>query len=309
MSCFTNILVGVNLTHCRNLDVSELDADAWGAIKHAVWLAKLNSARLLFFAALPQSQETLHEQPNPVLAELVRQAVQQGIEARAKQTRGEGSEEIIRQVLQDKHDLVVVATRDRTGLRRLLFGNTALTLFRRCPCPVWVAKPGQSVQPLNVLVATDLKPAGQEALRLGVPLGQLLGGTTHVLHVVEYPLDALWGTAILDADTQNYHNRIRAAAEQLLREQLHSVGAQTLSSRVQVHLEEDTGLPDLAIQNYIEEQHIDLLVMGTIARGGIAGITIGNTAERLLPEVHCSVLAVKPPDFHSPVKLDTTEAA
>ena len=35
-----------------------------------------------------------------------------------------------------------------------------------------------------------------------------------------------------------------------------------------------------------------------------AYIAMGHTAERLLPEVHCSVLAVKPPDFRSPVTLE-----
>jgi len=61
-------------------------------------------------------------------------------------------------------------------------------------------------------------------------------------------------------------------------------------------------LPDIAIQHYIEVHNIHLLVMGTIGRGGIRGIMIGNTAERLLPEVHCSVLAVKPPDFVCPIE-------
>jgi universal stress protein E len=38
------------------------------------------------------------------------------------------------------------------------------------------------------------------------------------------------------------------------------------------------------------------------AKGGIRGIMIGDTAERLLREVGCSVLAVKPPDFVCPVE-------
>ena len=47
----------------------------------------------------------------------------------------------------------------------------------------------------------------------------------------------------------------------------------------------------------------DLLVMGTIARTGIAGFIVGNTAERLLPRIPCSVLAIKPEGFVSPVTL------
>ena len=41
--------------------------------------------------------------------------------------------------------------------------------------------------------------------------------------------------------------------------------------------------------------------MGTVARGGLPGILIGNTAERLLHSVPCSLLAVKPDDFICPL--------
>ena len=53
----------------------------------------------------------------------------------------------------------------------------------------------------------------------------------------------------------------------------------------------------------IKKLQADLVVMGTVARTGIAGLLIGNTAEAILEQVQCSVLAVKPPGFVSPVKL------
>jgi nucleotide-binding universal stress UspA family protein len=44
--------------------------------------------------------------------------------------------------------------------------------------------------------------------------------------------------------------------------------------------------------------------MGTIARGGLVGMIMGNTAERVLRDLRCSVLALKPEGFASPVTLD-----
>ena len=70
----------------------------------------------------------------------------------------------------------------------------------------------------------------------------------------------------------------------------------------EVHLSDD--LPDVAISRAIEENKIDLVVMGTIARGGLKQLLVGNTAERILPELSCSVLAVKPDDFVCPVQLE-----
>ena len=47
----------------------------------------------------------------------------------------------------------------------------------------------------------------------------------------------------------------------------------------------------------------DLLVMGTVGRTGIPGFIIGNTAETIFGGIDCSVLAIKPAGFVSPVKV------
>lgn len=56
------------------------------------------------------------------------------------------------------------------------------------------------------------------------------------------------------------------------------------------------------MQKVIEEKKIDVLVMGTVARTGIPGFIIGNTAEIILQKIDCSLLALKPLGFVSPVK-------
>ena len=47
----------------------------------------------------------------------------------------------------------------------------------------------------------------------------------------------------------------------------------------------------------------DVLVMGTVSRTGVPGFIMGNTAETILRQIDCSVLAIKPPDFKTPVAL------
>ncbi len=319
MHVFKNILVGIDLGQCRPLNVSGLNAIALEPIEWAIRLAEYSSARLLFFAAaniseetlLPlaeedrtQVRETVLRAGGKVLEELVQQAERQGVEAQGKIVPGKGWLEIIRQVRRGRHDLVVVGTRNLTGIRRMLFGNTAMKLVRRCPCPVLVTKVGTDVGALNILVATDLGPVSEEALRLGIALAQQTSARLHVLHVVEYKLDDLCSIG-LPSDTQGeYRRTIRARAEETLQAQLAKTDYQALGDRIEVHLAGGVGIgvPDVAIQHFIQVNRIHLLVMGTIGRGGIRGIMIGNTAERLLPEVQCSVLAVKPPDFVCPVE-------
>jgi nucleotide-binding universal stress UspA family protein len=55
------------------------------------------------------------------------------------------------------------------------------------------------------------------------------------------------------------------------------------------------------MQQIIEDKKIDVLVMGTVARTGIPGFIIGNTAESVVQQLSCSLLALKPNGFISPV--------
>ena len=51
--------------------------------------------------------------------------------------------------------------------------------------------------------------------------------------------------------------------------------------------------PKLAIPEYVKEVDAEILAMGTVARRGIGGLFIGNTAEEILNRVSCSVVTQK----------------
>lgn len=309
---FSNILVGIDLARCNPLDMSGLNPIAREPIHWGIKLAKAFSSRLTFFCATNISEEALlplsekdrakvHDSVlmgcSTVLDEVVRHAKSQGVTAGSKLVHGKGWQEIIRQVNQEHFDLVVVGTRNLTGIRRMLFGNTAMKLVRRCPCPVLVTKVGTHFAPINMLIAASLKPAAEENLRLGIALAHQTNGRVHILHVVEHLLDRVCSVGLPDDAQDEYRRKVRADAEGQLYAMLAATDYKSLGERVEVHLAEGVGTPDVAIQHFIQVNDIHLLVMGTIARTGIPGILIGNTAERLLPEVHCSVLAIKPPGF------------
>ena len=57
------------------------------------------------------------------------------------------------------------------------------------------------------------------------------------------------------------------------------------------------------IPEMVAKKGVDLIVMGTVCRTGLAGFFVGNTAEDILQQVDCSVLALKPEGFVSPVEL------
>ena len=58
------------------------------------------------------------------------------------------------------------------------------------------------------------------------------------------------------------------------------------------------------IPNLVKRIDADIIVMGTVARTGIPGFFMGNTAETILNQINCSVLAIKPRGFKTPVELE-----
>lgn len=319
MSLFRNILVGVDLTQYDAITLQPSDV-ARGVIHQALWLAEKTKARLTFFSVLDLSMEAMPQLDETdfrylttaaeqivakILPDLAQQARSKGIEAVEKMAFGSVWLEMVRQSLRDQHDLVLIGTRDRSDMERMLFGSTAIKLVRRCVCPVWVVKPGGEPSPFKILVASDLDPVAEETLRLVVELAHVAPVIIHLLHVVDFPLDRHWCIGGLpSAREEAYRRRVREHAVKELQGQIERAGASTLSPPVQVHLVDEVGiLPDEGILHYLEKNAIDLVAMGTMGHGGLAGVMIGNTAERLLPQLSCSLLAVKPKDFVSPVRL------
>jgi universal stress protein E len=317
MQGFRKILVGVDLSHGDRLAASELNAPTREAVKRAIWLAAQSSAELTFLATLDISahtEEVLHELEHSmrtvedealsVLHEIVDQAKKEGVEARVKLLHGRSWEGIIQEVIKEKHDLVVIGTRDQNRASRLLFGSTGMKLLRNCPCPVWVTKPDPNWDDLNILIASDFSDVSQTAIEIGVAAGQLTDAKVHLLHAIEdHSGRRNWLTGMSPEKSQELAEKQKADAESKLHEQISQTDHRTLTQGVQLHVVD--GPADIAMVDAIEEHGIDLLIMGTAARSGIPGLLIGNTAERLLAQVPCSVVAIKPPGFECPIHLDS----
>jgi universal stress protein E len=106
---------------------------------------------------------------------------------------------------------------------------------------------------------------------------------------------------VVAADFERWMHEEHLAHQQRLNELLdqHPLG----KIPHEIHLvkgEAATVIPQLA-----HERQVDLVVMGTVCRTGIAGFFIGNTAERVLHQLGCSVLTVKPEGFISPIPLES----
>ena len=136
-----------------------------------------------------------------------------------------------------------------------------------------------------------------------VKMARALDAKLFVVHAVESAeLSSLLVAGISPDTIQTARVKLTEDALSLMHQHLTATDYRTLTHGVKVELFE--GPPDDVIPQLVIDNQIDVLVLGTHARSGISRLVLGNTAERILPTVHCSVLAVKPSDFVSPHATD-----
>ncbi len=309
MKHIDNVLIGVDLSDGDKLVSPDFAPSTLEAIELGLRIAKQCGARAHFFYSLDigaQAQRSIQEDQSTEatvldkarseLQKIVAQAEQQGIVADAEVTFGKSWLELIRYAVKHGCDSVVVGAKQHGALERLFIGTTGMNLLRNCPCPVWVTHPPNPESAGTVLVCHDLTAVGQQALELGAAVAEYRQSPLHVMHVIE-------AHHVEVADPLLIEVRAEEADRQAIRERIsQEIDALGISVPTEIHL--TAGHPDEAIREYIDEHEIDLLVMGTLARHGVEGLLIGNTAERLLQKVPCSVLAVKPDWFKTPVSVD-----
>jgi len=291
-------------------------------LNRAVTLAKNNQAHLtvveifkklsndmqtvLATRQLSDIQEAVARDRREQLNNLIKPVKEKGVSVSIKVLIGTPFLEIIRQVLRNNHDLVITTAAGEGGVKEMLFGTTTMHLMRKCPCPVWVIKSAQTARFSSILAAVDPAPSDAERNRLNIKIMELASSLTrlekselHVVHVWEAHDEYLYSrrvpsdmTDIVVKDLQNMH-------KDWLLELLKQCKVDIPEN--QIHLLK--GEAGKVIQELAEELQVELIVMGTVARTGISGVYMGNTAEKVLHQVDCSVLAVKPEDFLTPVSL------
>lgn len=215
--------------------------------------------------------------------------------------------EIIRTVLAGGFDLLAKANHNDSAVADRLFGTLDMKLLRHCPCPVYILKPGKKIRHARILAAVDLirsskKLAGLDRIimELATSMADIEEGTLDVVNAWHLPHEKKLKNDARIALAYKTMGTLKRELRQVQKRHLADLEAEYAASHVTTHLVK--GDPEDVIPRIARRHRIDLVVMGTLARTGIRGFFIGNTAERILHRINTSVLAVKPEGFVSPVK-------
>ena len=312
MERFKNILVATSPGH---LDPPTLSA--------AVKLADKNDARLTLIdvvAPLPPWRKTVNVEGRIIdleaailhdREERLRHLLDNtrgGSDVAVVEAVGEPFIEVIRMILVDGHDLVMVGEPVAERPDEPYLSSGVMKLLRKSPVPVWVFHSGRAGLG-RVLALVD--PCSEDPVREGLNhLIMDLATSIARRHEWELHLGHAWaleGEATLRSSP--YEGLPGEIVDIMVREtegiRLRQI--EELSNRYvpeserSIHLVE--GTPGVELPRLVDRLDVDLVVMGTVGRTGLRGLIMGNTAETILRSVRCSVLAVKPEGFVSPVRL------
>ena len=242
------------------------------------------------------------------------------IEIQVKVLIGTPFLEIIHEILRNDCDLVI-KTAESGGLLDRVFGSDDMHLLRKCPCPVWLVKPESPKSIHQVLAAVDVDDyyyppeelttrhqLNLQVLDIASSLALSEFAKLHIVHAYVTFDENLTEDTLIDSseiiahaeevrqhEKQNMDVLLDEVIGNLEREALEYLNPQTYLLK---------GSPSEVISTLSKEIKVDLVVMGTVARTGISGFFMGNTAETILNQLDCSVLAIKPQGFKTPVTLD-----
>lgn len=228
---------------------------------------------------------------------------------------------IIREVLGHGHDLVIKAGKNDGEKLSRLFGSNDMHLLRKCPCPVLLMKPRTEQGYHRLLAAVDVDDSympeelktrhllNVQTLEMACSLAISEPADLHIVYAWHALHESFMSSGFMQSSDQeitDYVKKVRTQQQQnldaLIGEVSDKIGADAYNYiNVREHLIKGSArrnIPALAV-----EIDADLMILGTVARTGIPGFIMGNTAETILNQIDCSVLAIKPPGFVSPVQL------
>lgn len=300
MHRFHRILVSVNAAAGKS-----------EAFKQAVKLARQIGAHLTVVdvvhelpsfvtALMPDPKSHRQQQGEKRLRVLREWAAGEDVPIKAKVLHGRAAHSLILEIIDGQHDLLVRnAHTDEAA--DLIFGSVDLRLMRNCPCPVWLVRAGHHGNYNRVLAAVDCQPNPQsEAMNARIMEMSASLASSHEcqLHVVS----AWQGLDDFDSEWGDWEPPSNRLVEDAARDAVHRLASKCKREIPKDRIHVKRGNAGETVSEVAAEIDADLVVMGTLARSGIPGLLIGNTAERVLREVSCSVLTIKPLEFVSPIR-------
>lgn len=142
----------------------------------------------------------------------------------------------------------------------------------------------------KILFPTDFSGGSAVAVPYVRDLAEKYGSRVYVLHVL-YDVAKASGWYVPTIDMEKFYAELRKSAE----EEIVKFVSGNLGGLGDVETAVATGMPSDKIISFVEENGMDLVVMGTHGRSGINMVLFGSTASKVVRHCPCPVLTVRVP--------------
>jgi hypothetical protein len=251
------------------------------AVKEAILLAKQCSSRLFavsvvitnleFEVTMPQVVEKEEKKAREHLESVKARASKEGVVCDIMVIHGdEPYQDIIRQALENRVDMIIVGRHGRTGLVRLMMGSVAAKVIGHAPCNVLVVSPIATTEFKNILIATDGSRYSEAAVREAIGIAKRCN--SHLVAVT---------VASSEVEVIPAKDNIEQAIELASKEGVKAEGLTVF------------GKPYEAIIETAKQKGSDLIVVGSHGRRGVERLLMGSVTERVIGHTEVGVLVVK----------------
>jgi nucleotide-binding universal stress UspA family protein len=266
---------------------TDLSARSDRAMDRAALLMNQSEARLLVVHVLDPSVRTTlpaHELVARARRELCAQLHDAGERVEIWVEHGRPVDEIRRLASDEQCSLIVTGVARNEILGRIKVGDTVEGLIRDLEIPLLVVTDRPKSPYRRITVAVDLTEVSRKALLAAVALfpGQPLA----IFHAHDAP--GSYGASELS----RYRREHGALAESNLRNFLAATTLPEFALRPKLALEVQFGDPALQLVEWTESRDVELVVVGTRARGPVGEFFLGSVAKRVLAALSCDVLLV-----------------
>jgi nucleotide-binding universal stress UspA family protein len=265
------------------------------AVNYGLSLALQFESRLIL-AHISKYDPAAYENAKAALLQLIPWDCRERLNFEIIVKSGDVRPELIGIVEEKDVSLVVMGTRGRSHVGRLLLGSVTERMLRKLNVPILtvshlgpekeIHKPAP-VALQRILYATDLAEGHEEGLRLSMRLAHALDASLTVAHVIQFGEPSTYGIEIAGLPP-DYGAQLHAQAEEKLSRAvgLVSDGSVPISTVVA------EGTPYETINTLAERYKADLIVINLQGKRILERALLGTTAERVIRTATVPVLAL-----------------
>lgn len=305
MNRLRSIIVGVDFTPCSA-----------SALRQAIRIAKWNQADLyvvhiIEMLVAKDLEEALSKFQQDIQAGLIRDARNAWAQFAADISEARGIElhveidhpvaALMRTVRDHAADLLVLGTHGTSKPARGT-GTLATACIRKAMTKVLLIREGHTEPFRSVVACVDFSETSLRALEQAARVATQDGARLRVLHVFSGPWNTMWYRTPTPRGTHDYEKQYKDHLEGRLREFCEPLGEELRYLNADYQLFESPKY-GWGIIEFAEQEGCDLVLLGTRGCTNVRDMLWGSTAERVVRDAPCSVLAIKPSGFEHPISL------